>query len=267
MKKRRLGVLSLVCLLCLTLCGCPSPLNGEIEYELLYSGGGVRNRYSYPPVTVNGTGYQLDSRTERVKEGIEIFGLHIGREYTNYLQILDEAGGILYEYEGLGSRTLWGADAGDGAVWVSCEDWITSHCNGYHSHNLVDSVLLKVNLSTGDILFRQEIEAYQMYLTTRGSRCYFYDCGEESEEKLFGLLVTSQENARIFYRELDNWEEEVTVYTFDYAVCPDIEGIESLLFSLEQEDEITVSPARYARPDFDEWILFEGLEYVIPLQD
>lgn len=267
MKKKMICVLCLTCVLSLLLCGCPSPLNGEIGYEIVYADGEIRSAYSFAPVAIGQTGYQLDSRSELVEEGIVMFGIwDIGREYVDYLQILDETGTLLYEYEGAGNDALWGFDTGDGSAWVSSENWITSHYNGYHSHNLAGSLLLQVDLASGDILFQQEIEAYQMYLMTKGNRCYFYDCGEESEEKLFGLLTTTQENARIFYRDVENWEEEVTVYTFDYAVCPDIEGIDGLRFSLEQEDEITVSPVYRPRPAYHELTPFEGMGYVIPLE-
>uniref|UniRef100_UPI00405747F3 hypothetical protein n=1 Tax=Agathobacter sp. TaxID=2021311 RepID=UPI00405747F3 len=266
-KKKIIYVLCLTCMLSLLLCGCPSPLNGEIEYEIAYPDGEIRGVYSYAPVAIGQTGYQLDSRSELVEDGIGIFGIYyIGREYADYLQILDETGTLLYEYAGAGNDTLWGFDTGDGSAWVSSEDWITSHYNGYRSYNLTGSLLLQIDLASGDILFQQEIEAYQMYLTTKGDRCYFYDCGEESEERLFGLFTTAQENARIFYRDIKNWEEEVTVYTFDYAVCPDIENIDGLRFSLEQEDEITVLPVYRSKPAYHEFTPFEGIDYVIPLE-
>lgn len=266
-KKKNIHVLCLACILPLLLCGCPNYFNGKIKYEIVYPDGAIRDVYSYTPVVIGQTGYQLDSRSERVNEGIWILGLwYIGREYVEYLQILDETGALLYEYEGLGNDTLWGLDARDGTAWISSEDWITSHYNGYHSHNLDGSFLLQVDLTSGDILFQREIEAYQMYLMTKGDRCYFYDCGEESEEKLFGLFTTAQENARIFYRDMENWEEEVTVYTFDYAIYPDIEDIDGLRFSLEQEDEITVSPVYHANPRYNELTPFEGMDYVISLE-
>lgn len=263
--KKKMRVLFLVCLLPLVLCGCPGLANGEIEYEIIYPSGNIRGQYSYIPVNIEQTSYQLDNRFEMFEESVRILGTDyvIGTEYVYYLQILDEAGTLLYEYEGLGNDTLWGLAAGDQTAWISSEDWITSHVNGYRSHNLKGSILLRVDLSNGEILFQQEIDAYELYLMSRGTRCYFYDCGEESEEKLFGLSTTEQENARIFYRDVENWEEEVTIYTFDYALYPDIDDIDALRFSLEQEDEIMVLPSY----DTDTGLVpFENQTYVIPLE-
>lgn len=259
--KKKNRIFCLICLIPLLFCcGCPSLLNGRIEYEIVYPSGNVRGEHSYTPVTIEQTTYQLDCRSEVVKEGSRFLG--IGREYADYLQILDEKGNLLYEYEDVGNDTLWGIGTEDGTAWISSEDWITSHTNGYRSHNLQGSVLLRVDLSNGEILFQQEIGEYELYLMTKGTRCYFYDCGEESEEKLFGLITTEQENARIFYRDIENWDEKVTVYTFDYALYPDGEEMSGLRFSLEREDEIKVSSME--RTSMGELIL-DRLVYVISL--
>ena len=197
--KRKAWIVGLAALLLLS--GC-NPDSGSALLEVVYPSGCARTYTTYDELTpVEGTDCQL-----RAQEAEDYDKTH---EYD--LQILDGAGNLLWELPNIGRSTVRGEAAGDRAVWICSEWWNTVHCNGYLNSHLSRSIVLLVNLADGEVLFQAETGKNELYLTSRGNLCYFYKMGK-----------TDRENAYVSCRDIRDWETEQVVYTFDYAVEPDI---------------------------------------------
>lgn len=266
MKKKCLCLL--LCLpLFLTLTGCPLYSTGSVDYEIVYPSGYVQRRDTYTwnePVPVEGADWQLCEQQAADWEK--------SRRYD--LQVLDGEGEPLYTYPGLGSSDLRGEGAGDGTVWLCSELWETPVYSSYTSGKLEGGSLLLVDMSDGAVLFQKELGANELFLTCREGKCYFYFCGSEAEERLFGLLKTPAQNACVYYRDVENWDEPVLVYDFGYVEWLEDEwdrkltGSFRLRFTLE-EDAVTVTAVARERPDLStqHWEDVEKASVTIPLTE
>lgn len=196
--KRKAWIVGLAMLLLLT--GC-NP-DGGAFLEVVYPSGYARTYTTYDEMTpVEGTDYQL-----RVREAEDY-----DKTYKYNLQILDENGNLLWELPDIGRPTMRGETAGATVAWVCAEWWNTAHCNGYLNGHLSKSIVLLVDTADGEVLFQAETGKNELYLTSRGNLCYFYKMGK-----------ADRENAYVSYRDIRDWETEQVIYTFDYAVEPDI---------------------------------------------
>ena len=185
----------------LLLPGC-NPDSGSAFLEVVYPSGYARTYTTYDEMTpVEGTDCQL-----RAQEAEDY-----DKTYNYDLQILDEAGNLLWEFPDIGRPTMRGEAAGDTAVWVCAEWWNTVHSNGYLNGHLSKSIVLLVDIADGEVLFQAETGKNELYLTSRGNLCYFYKMGK-----------ADRENAYVSCRDIRDWETEQVIYTFDYAVEPDI---------------------------------------------
>lgn len=251
----------------LSLCGCD--VTSGIVYEIVYPSGYIRTPYTWDELTpVEGTVWQLARRTPEAEEEKE------------YLLLLDGEGKLLYEYPALGSPTVRGERGEGDTIWVCSEFWTAPHYNGYIHDALEKSTILLIDVSSGEILFQGEAGRNQLYLTSAGSCCYFYDPGAESGEKLFGLLDTAEQKAEIYCRDTGSWEQKRTVHTFDYAGMPSMAGvgrIEDLTFYLREDSvELVVRENDYEPDAWEEslatvWLASEepdcfaaGKERVVP---
>ncbi len=240
------------------LSGCTP--QGGASYEVIYPSGYTRNPYVYDAIApVEGTSYQVDSQKSE--------NFDKSRSYD--LRILDENGVVLYEYPQMGSSTIR-SEAGDkgGTIWVSSEIWSIPHYNGYINGYLNQSTLLLLDMQTGDVLFQTAVEANQLYLTSIGDDCYFYEPGTEESERLLGLIKIPQKNAEIYYRDTTNWAEKHTIYTFDYVLVPDIDtsnGVETRIKFYISEDQLKVAWTSYESIGNGNWEYLEKKVYEIPL--
>lgn len=197
--KRKAWIVGLAAFLLLT--GC-NPDSGSAFLEVVYPSGYTRTYTTYDELTpVEGTDFQL-----RAREAEDYAKTH---KYN--LQILDGNGDLLWELPGIGCPAMRGEAAGDAAVWVCVEWWNTALSNGYLNGHLSKSVILLVDTADGEVLFQAGTGKNELYLTSRGNLCYFYKPGK-----------TDRENAYIFCRDIQDWKTEQVIYTFDYAVEPDI---------------------------------------------
>ena len=129
------------------------------------------------------------------------------KTYHYDLQILDGAGNQLYEIPAVGQTTMRGKLAGDrSSVWVCSERWGTVHYNGYLNGRLSKSIILLVDMADGAVLFQGETGEGELYLASVKTQCYFYDAGEPEQTVWFGLVRTPARNARIYYRDTQDWE-------------------------------------------------------------
>ena len=220
-----LGVVSL-----LLLSGC-NPDSGLALIEVSYPSGYARTSTTWDElVPVEGAECQL--RAQKAED--------YDKTYHYDLQILDGAGDQLYEISDVGQTAMRGELAGDGAsVWVCSEWWSTVHCNGYLNGRLSKSVVLLVDMADGVVLFQGETGEGELYLTSVETRCYFYDAGEPEQAAWFGLVRTPARNARIYYRDTQDWEDSRTVYSFDYIGEPDVASYKDsrlkVRFQLEED--------------------------------
>ena len=203
-----LGVVSL-----LLLSGC-DPDSGLAWIEVSYPSGYVRTSSTWDElVPVEGAECQL--RAQKAGD--------YDKTYHYDLQILNEAGDQLYVIPDVGQTAMRGELAGDtSSVWVCSEWWDTVHCNGYRNGRLSKSVVLLVDMADWAVLFQGETGEGELYLTSVKTRCYFYDAGEPEQAAWFGLVRTPARNARIYYRDTQDWEDPQTVYSFDYIGEPDV---------------------------------------------
>ncbi len=260
MRKKITSLLSLFCFFVL-FGGCKP--YGEVVYQIIYPSGYARDCYTRDVLTpIEGTNYQIGwQETEGSKDS---------GKYD--LQILDDMGEILFVYQGLGSRTMRGVAGPDGTVWLCSERWSSVHYNGYRSGDLKESVLLLVNMENGEILFSQELEENELYLTSVGTKCYFYYGGKEAEEKLFGLYKIPKKDAEIYYRDNANWSEKVFVYGFDYVEWPDDmdneASVEERIRFYVNGREIVVAFTTYEQTEkqTNKWEYIEKLRVAIPLE-
>lgn len=260
MKKKITSLLSLFCFLVL-FGGC-NPY-GAVAYRVIYPSGYVRDCYTRDVLTpIEGTDYQI--RWEETAEH---------KDSGKYdLQVLDSAGELLFVYQGLGSRTMRGVSGSDGTVWICSEQWSSAHFNGYRSGDLAKSVLLLADMENGELLFSQELEENELYLTTVGTKCYFYYAGKEAEEKLFGLYEIPEENAEIYYRDSADWPEKVLAYEFGYVEWPDdidsTASVEECIRFYINEQEIVVAFTTYEQTEkqTNRWEYIEKLQIAVPLE-
>ena len=118
---------------------------------------------------------------------------------------------LLYAFSGAGQTAMRGEAGESEAVWICSEWWDTVHYNGYLNGHLTRSMVLLVDMRDGAVLFQGEAGKDELYLTSEGTLCYFYKMGK-----------AGRENACVCCRDIRDWEEVQTVYTFDYAEEPDI---------------------------------------------
>ena len=192
------------------------------------------------------------------------------KTYDYDLKILDENGSVLYEYPDIGSETMRGMLQGDALIWVCTERWTSIHRNGYAEGCLKECNLLLIDLRDGAILFQEKAGENEFYITSDGTRCYFYDSGKEESEKLFGLIKIPPENAGIYYRDTSDWSEKHTVYTFDYAKEPDIDtskGVETRIRFYILEDQIKAAWTSYESTGNGAWEYLEKKVYEIPIRE
>ena len=185
----------------LLLSGC-NPDSGSAFLEVVYPSGYARTYTTYDELTpVEGTDCQLRAREAEDYD----------KTYEYNLQILDGDGNLLWELPDIGRPTMRGEAAGDSAVWICSEWWNTVLSNGYLNGHLSKSIVLLVDMANGEVLFQAETGKNELYLTSRGNLCYFYKMGK-----------TDRQNAYVCCRDIQDWETEQIIYTFDYAVEPDI---------------------------------------------
>lgn len=195
---RALGLLVLMTLL---MTGC-NPGSGSALLEMVYPSGYTRTATTWDDLTpVEGTSYQL--RAEKAED--------YDKTHNYDLQIEDEAGSLLYAFSGAGQTAMRGEAGESEAVWICSEWWDTVHYNGYLNGHLTRSMVLLVDMRDGAVLFQGEAGKDELYLTSEGTLCYFYKMGK-----------AGRENACVCCRDIRDWEEVQTVYTFDYAEEPDI---------------------------------------------
>ena len=171
----------------LLLTGC-NPTAGATEYEVIYPSGYSRDSYAYDeksPIEGSSCYLQWEEADDYKKT------------YDYDIHILDEKGSVLYEYPDMGSKAMRGNVWEDGKTWVCAEHWTAPHHNGYVEGWLKESDLLLIDLSCGEILFQDKAGENEFYLTSNGTRCYFYLPGKEESEKQFGLIKIPAENAVI----------------------------------------------------------------------
>lgn len=247
--RRRVWIVGLAAFLLLT--GC-NPDSGSALLEVVYPSGFTRTYATYDELTpIEGTDCQLRARETEDHD----------KTHKYNLQILDGNGDLLWEFPDIGRSAMRGEVAGDAAVWVCAEWWNTVHCNGYLNGHLSKSIVLLVDTADGEVLFQAETGKNELYLTSRGNLCYFYRMGR-----------SDQENAYVCCRDIQDWEAEQVIYTFDYAVEPDIATYkdsmlkarfvladDSIKVVWESTDRILTSEGKYQA------VFSEKAAYVIPI--
>lgn len=257
---RRVFSLCCAAIFVLLLTGC-NPTAGATVYEVIYPSGYSRDCYTYDEkFPVEGSSCYL-----QWKEADDY------RETYDYdMQILDENGSVLYEYLDIGSKTMRGILQEADRIWVCTEVWTAPHHNGYVEGWLKESNLLLIDLSDGEILFQEKAGENEFYITSNGTRCYFYNAGKEESERLFGLIKIPPENATIYYRDTSDWTQKRTVYTFDYVAEPDIDtsdGVETCIKFYISENQLKVAWTSYESVGNGNWEHLEKKAYEIPLTE
>ena len=244
----------------LLLTGC-NPTAGATEYEVIYPSGYSRDSYAYDeksPIEGSSCYLQWEEADDYKKT------------YDYDIHILDENGSVLYEYPDMGSKAMRGSVQEDGNTWVCAEHWTAPHHNGYVEGWLKESDLLLIDLSCGEILFQDKAGENEFYLTSNGTRCYFYLPGKEESEKLFGLIKIPAENAVIYYRDTSDWTQKHTVYTFDYVSEPDIDTSNGVLTRIKfyiSENQLKVAWTSYESVGNGNWEYLEKKAYEISLAE
>ena len=168
----------------------------------------------------------------------------------------------------MGSDIMRGLVQEEQRFWICAERWTSHHHKGYLEGRLKESDVFLIDLSDGEILFQDRAGEDEFYLTSNGTRCYFYAPGKEEQEKLFGLLKTPARNAEIYYRDTSDWGEEHTVYTFDYVAKPDIDtsgGVETRIRFYISETQLKVAWTSYEPAGSGDWEYLEKEVYEIPI--
>ncbi len=244
----------------LLLTGC-NPTAGATEYEVIYPSGYSRDSYAYDkksPIEGSSCYLQWEEADDYKKT------------YNYDIHILDENGSVLYEYPDMGSKAMRGSVQEDGNTWVCAEHWTAPHHNGYVEGWLKESDLLLTDLSCGEILFQDKAGENEFYITSNGTRCYFYLPGKEEREKLFGLIKIPAENAVIYYRDTSDWTQKHTVYTFDYVAEPDIDTSDGVLTRIKfyiSENQLKVAWTSYESVGNGNWEYLEKKAYEISLAE
>ncbi len=259
--KKMCRVFALCCaaVFVLMMTGC-DPAAGATVYEIIYPSGYTRDYLTKnKKIPVEGTSCYL-----QWKEAEDYEKTH---DYD--LQILDESGSVLYEYFDIGRDAMRGSLQEDHRIWVCTELWTSPH-RDYLEGWLKESNLFLIDLSDGEILFQDKAGENEFYITSNGTRCYFYDPGKEESERLFGLMKIPPESAKIYYRDTSNWTEKHTTYTFDYVVEPDIdtsEGVETRIRFYISQDQLKVAWTSYESVGNGEWEHLEKMTYEIPITE
>ncbi len=245
-------------LLILLLVGC-NPEAGSVVYEVIYPSGYTKDaRTNDQTIPVEGTSYALQWEKSKDYE----------KTHSYQLQILDKDGTLLYEYPALGHTTMRGALLQGSIIWVCSEQWTSPLRNGYLEGWLKESTLLMLDLSNGEILFQGTAGENEFYLASNETQCYFYSPGTEGEERLFGLMKTPPQNAELFYRELSDWGERHTLYTFDYVTEPDMDtsgGVETRVKFYPSQERLKLVWTSYEPGDDGGWTYREKAVYDVPL--
>ena len=255
-------VISICCaaIIVLLLTGC-NPTAGATEYEVIYPFGDSRDCYTYDersPIEGSSCYLQWEKADDYKKT------------YDYDMYILDENGSVLYSYPDVGSKAMRGSVREDGKTWVCAEHWTAPHHNGYVEGWLKESDLLLIDLSDGEILFQQKAGENEFYITSNGTRCYFYLPGKEESEKLFGLIKIPAEHAVIYYRDTSDWTQKHTVYMFDYVTEPDIDTSNGVLTRIKfyiSENELKVAWTSYEPVSDENWEYLEKKAYEISLTE
>ncbi len=255
-------VISLCCVAAfiLLLTGC-NPTAGATEYEVIYPSGYSRDSYIYDEKSpIEGSSCYLQwKEAEDYK-----------KTYDYDMYILDENGLVLYIYPDVGSKAMRGSVQEDGKAWVCAEHWTAPHHNGYVEGWLKESDLLLIDLSNGEILFQDKVGEDEFYITSDGTRCYFYVPGKEESEKLFGLIKVPAKNAVINYRDTSDWMQKHTVYTFDYVAEPDIDtsnGVSTRIKFYLSENQLKVAWTSYEPVGNKNWEYLEKKVYEVSLAE
>ena len=249
-----------VTMVVLLLTGC-NPAAGATEYEVIYPSGYSRDSYAYDeksPIEGSSCYLQWEKADDYEKT------------YDYDIHILDENDSVLYRYPDVGSRAMRGSIQEDGKTWVCAEHWTAPHHNGYVEGWLKESDLLLIDLSDGKILFQDKAGENEFYIATYGTRCYFYLPGKEESEKLFGLIKIPAENAMIYYRDISDWTQKHTVYTFDYVAEPDIDTSNGALTRIKfyiSENQLKVAWTSFEPVGNGHWEYLEKKAYEIPITE
>ncbi len=256
-KMRRRFSLCCVAAATLLLVGC-NPESGAATYEVIYPSGYTRDYTTYhKEIPVEGASCSL--QWEKAKD--------YEKTYEYDLRILDENDSVLYEYPNMGSDIMRGLMQEENMVWICAEHWTSHHHRGYLEGWLKESDVFLINLRDGKILFQGRAGENEFYLTSNGTRCYFYAPGKEEQEKLFGLVKIPAEHAEIYYRDTLDWGKEHTVYTFDYVAKPDIDtsgGVETRIKFYISETQLKVVWTSYESVGNGNWEYLEKKAYEIP---
>ena len=249
-----------VTMVVLLLTGC-NPTAGATEYEVIYPSGYSRDCYAYDEKSpIEGSSCYLQWEKADDYEKTHDYDIHI----------LDENGSVVYRYPDVGSKAMRGSVQEDGKTWVCAEHWTAPHHNGYVEGWLKESDLLLIDLSDGEILFQDKAGENEFYIATYGTRCYFYLPGKEESEKLFGLIKIPAENAMIYYRDISDWTQKHTVYTFDYVAEPDIDTSNGVLTRIKfyiSENQLKVAWTSFEPVGNGHWEYLEKKAYEIPITE
>ena len=252
--------LCLVAIVVLLLTGC-NPTAGATEYEVIYPSGYSRDCYTYDeksPIEGSSCYLQWEKADDYEKT------------YDYDIHILDENDSVLYRYTDVGSKAMRGSIQEDGKTWACAEHWMAPHHNGYVEGWLKESDLLLIDLSGGEILFQDKAGENEFYITSNGTRCYFYLPGKEEREKLFGLIKIPAEKAVIYYRDTSDWTQKHMVYTFDYVAEPDIDtsnGVSTRIKFYISENQLKVAWTSYESVGNGDWEYLEKKAYEIPITE
>lgn len=255
---RRIFSLCCAAIFMLLLTGC-NPAAGAAEYEVIYPSGYSRDSYVYDeksPIEGSSCYLQWEKADDYEKT------------YDCDIHILDENGSVLYRYLDMGSKAMRGSVQEDRKTWICAEHWTAPHYNGYVEGWLKESDLLLLDLSDGEILFQDKAGENEFYITSYGTRCYFYLPGKEESEKLFGLIKIPAEKAVIYYRDIADWTQKHTVYTFDYVTEPDIDtsnGVKTRVKFYISENQLKVAWTSYEPVGDAHWEYLEKKAYEILL--
>ena len=257
---RRIFSLSCATIFVLLLTGC-NPAAGATEYEVIYPSGYSRDSYAYDeksPIEGSSCCLQWEKADDYEKT------------YEYDIHILNENGSVLYSYPDVGSKAMRGSVREDGKTWVCSEHWTAPHHNGYVEGWLKESDLLLIDLSDGELLFQAKTGENEFYITSFGTRCYFYLPGKQESEKLFGLIKIPAENATIYCRDTSDWAQKHTVYTFDYVAEPDIDtsdGVKTRVKFYISENRLKVAWTSFEPVGNEHWEYLEKKAYEIPIAE
>ncbi len=258
-KLRRAFALCCMVILVLMITGC-DPAAGATVYEIIYPSGYTISYDNFDKkIPVEGTNCYLQWKKAEDYE----------KTHDYDLQILDESDSLLYEYFDIGQDAVRGVWQEEQRIWICGELWTSPH-RDYLEGWLKESNLFLIDLEGGEILFQGKTGENEFYITSNGTRCYFYTPGKEERERLFGLMKIPPKNAEIYYRDTANWTEKHTAYTFDYVVEPDIDtsdGVETRIKFYISEDRIKLAWTSYEPVGNGEWEYMEKMTYEIPITE